>query len=290
MIFAVDMAKLFLCLTVVAVLPAGAAQPPPAPPPEKPPEAQVNYRDPPRQYETYRLAGWTVQVERQLVAEAPELAKRALARLESKLGVMLAALPKHAHPLLRKAPIYLMYGSRAKGGGHDRGASYHQKDAPKRQKNLDPRWQNCVVIYSAANYVRLSELWAVKVLVHEFAHAFHLQQWPERQPDIYQAWANAMRRGLYRDVLDERGRKLDRGYAAVNQLEYFAELSCMYFVGCNYQPVGREQLRDYDPAGYAMIRKMWDLEERAAPLRPVQIPRRGEGDPAGRSRRAFGND
>lgn len=40
-------------------------------------------------------------------------------------------------------------------------------------------------------------------------------------------------------------------------LEYFAELSCMYFVGCNYQPFNRKQLKDYDPVGYAMIQQMW---------------------------------
>ena len=31
-----------------------------------------------------------------------------------------------------------------------------------------------------------------------------------------------------------------KAYAATNHLEYFAELSCMYFVGCNYEPFDRE--------------------------------------------------
>ena len=35
----------------------------------------------------------------------------------------------------------------------------------------------------------------------------------------------------------------------------------MYFVGCNYEPSDRKQLKDYDPVGYEMIRKMWRVEK-----------------------------
>jgi hypothetical protein len=33
----------------------------------------------------------------------------------------------------------------------------------------------------------------------------------------------------------------------------------MYFVGCNYHPLNREELKVYDPAGFAVIEKMWEL-------------------------------
>ena len=89
--------------------------------------------------------------------------------------------------------------------------------------------------------------------------AQQLEQWPEDQPDIYQAWKNAMKLGLYRKVKNDRGKTVKKAYAAVNQLEYFAELSCMYFVGCDYQPFDRKELQRYDPVGYAMIEKMWAL-------------------------------
>jgi hypothetical protein len=61
-----------------------------------------------------------------------------------------------------------------------------------------------------------------------------------------------------RDV--ETGKTLESAYALVNQLEYFAELSCMYFAKCNYEPSTRRELKDYDPVGYAMIRKLWKLQ------------------------------
>ncbi|MGD0089080.1 MAG: zinc-dependent peptidase, partial [Planctomycetota bacterium] len=175
--------------------------------------------------------------------------------------VMLAALPEPAHALLQKLAVFLMYCSKANGGGRDSGAEYFQRSAPLYRKDIDRRWKSCVVIYSARNYMQQSELWSVKVLVHEFAHAYQLEQWPEKQPDIYQAWENAVKHGLYRKVKDDKGAILDTGYAATNQLEYFAELSCMYFVGCNYQPFNREELRAYDPVGHAMIEKMWRVKE-----------------------------
>ncbi len=177
------------------------------------------------------------------------------------LAKMLALLPEPSRARLRKVPIYLLYGPKAKGGGRDNGLEYFQKDAPKHHRLLDPRWSDCVVIYCAENYLRISEFWALKALVHEFAHAYHLEQWSEDQPDILRAWDNAMKNGLYRNVKDEEGKSIEKAYALVNQLEYFAELSCMYFSGCNYQPFDRKELKTYDPRGYAMILKMWHVKK-----------------------------
>jgi hypothetical protein len=248
------------CLILLSACPGMAAEPA-----ASAPKPVVNFREPQRTYQTVPLGQWTVMVEQQLPAEDPELAKRALARLESKLGVMLAALPSPARPRLQKLPIFLMYGPKAKGGGHDNGAEYFQRNAPEHHKHLDLRWKSCVVIYSAENYVHLSELWSVKLLAHEFAHAHHMEQWPEKQPDILQAWNHAIECGLYRKVKNEEGKVLDTGYATKNQLEYFAELSCMYFVGCNYPPVNREELKTYDSVGYDMIEKIWGVRESAPP-------------------------
>jgi len=223
----------------------------------KPLTAEVNYREPPRVYETIQFQPWTIMVERQLLTDDPALAKISLARLERCLQTLQSALPPAALTNLHNVIIFLMYGPKALGGGYASGAVYYRKTAPDFQKNVDLRWRNCVVIKSAENYAKLSELWALKVLTHEFAHAYHLQQWPEKQPEMVRAWNHALQKGLYRNVRDDKGRLLARGYAITNQLEYFAELSCMYFVGCNYQPFRRDELKAYDPVGYAMIEKLW---------------------------------
>ena len=54
------------------------------------------------------------------------------------------------------------------------------------------------------------------------------------------AWTNAVRSGLYTDVIDHKNRVIASAYALKNPLEYFAELSAARFVGIDYH------LRDFD--------------------------------------------
>jgi hypothetical protein len=156
-------------------------------------------------------------------------------------------------------PIYLMLGDEAKAGGRNNGGEYFQYDAPDHNPLLDSRWGNALVIYSARNYMWLTDDWALRLLVHEFAHAWHLEQWPEKQSEIFDAWQNAVSQKLYEGVRDVQGTRLERAYAATNQLEYFAELSCAYFYRGEYEPFDREALRQHDPQGFAMIEKMWGI-------------------------------
>jgi len=223
------------------------------PPLQKP----VDFNHPPRDYVLTNAQGWTVWVEQELWMEHPVLASNALARLDRKLDEVCAALPGHAQALLYRLNIFLMLGEESRAGGRNNGAEYFTRRAPKSSPWLDPRMGRSLVIYSARNFVWLSEFWSRKLLVHEFAHTWHLEQWSETQDDIWNAYQAAMAKQLYRQVKDEHRKTLASGYAAANQLEYFAELSCAYFVGCDYQPFGRAELKAYDPEGYGMIEKMW---------------------------------
>lgn len=227
-----------------------------------PPEPLVNYCFPVRSYEKMNLNGWKVYVEQPLIEVDPQLATQALARLEHKLNDAMDVLPVAAHKDFRRLDFYLMAGPQSVNGGRNSGLAYFRQNAPDYQKELDTRWRNCVVIYSAKNYVDLSELWSIKALVHELSHAHHLLHYPENKPDeLYDSWENAMRRGLYHNVQDDQGHNLEKAWACTNQLEYFAELSCMYFVGCNYYPFNRQQLKSYDPDGYAVIEQMWQVRD-----------------------------
>jgi hypothetical protein len=222
-------------------------------------QAPVNFSDPPREYETVQLGPWKALVEKQLLAEQPALAKRALAKLERQLGELFAVLPRQSHEDLRKLTLLLMYGVAAKGGGRNNGLEYFQKDAPKHREHLDPRMASAILIYSAENYDWLPAERALKALAHEFGHAYHLEHWPELRADIHDAWENAVKAGLYRNVKDRNGKVVKEGYAIRNHLEYFAELTAVYFVGGYYYPFTREELRKYDPHGYALIERLWDV-------------------------------
>jgi hypothetical protein len=222
-------------------------------------QAPVDFNHPPREYFVHRLHGWEVLVEKQLAGEDAGLAKAAIARLECALGETAAVLPTNALPDLQQLKIFLMYGPQAKAGGRSRGLQYFGADAPRHHAWLDARMVSSIVIFSADNYVQLSEFWALKALVHEFGHAQHLEHWPENRADIFDTWEAAMGAGLYQVVRDEDKDTHHPNYAAQNHLEYFAELTATYFAGNNYFPRDRAALRDYDPAGCTLIESLWGI-------------------------------
>ncbi len=230
----------------------------------------VNYRVPQREYVAVFTNGWTIQVEKQLQAEDPVLAGKAVARLGLKLNESLGVLPEASREKLRKRTIFLMYGPKSRADGRDNGAEYYQPHAPECYPHLDKRWGGNIVMYSAENYVWQTDFWALKLVMHELVHAYHLEQWPEDQADICLAYEKAMSRKLYRNIRDDQGATHERAYAIQNPMEYFAELSCMYFVGCDYAPRNRKELKAYDPDGYAMIEAMWSVKDEKGKSRSKQ--------------------
>jgi len=224
-----------------------------------------DYRNPPRSYDKIVKGDLIVYVERPLLDDDPQTAERAIARLVKAREAAMAVFPAPSREELREIPFYLMMGPKARGGGMGDGLQCNPAASPDNNPKLDPNWGNAIVVHSADNYARITDFWALKALVHEYSHAHHLLHWIGRQPEILSAWQNAMARGLYRNVSDERGRRRDLAYAGVNQFEYFAELSAMYFVGCNYPPRTRAELERYDPVGAQMVRTMWGLDGAESP-------------------------
>lgn len=234
----------------------------------------VNYRAPRRDYVLVAVGPRSVHVEKSLESGDKDLARKAVDRLAKNINKALGALPDHASFGLRNIRYYLMYGPNAPDGGKDNGLEYIHPQNAARRADLDPRWGDSIVVYCAQNYVHLSDLWAIKAIVHEFAHAYQLHNWPEDQPELLGPYRAAMKRGLYHQVKDVDGKAIEAAYAATNQLEYFAELSCMYFVGCNYRPFDRSELKKYDPGGHAMIERFWRVGEGASEKAPAKRSKR----------------
>ena len=218
-----------------------------------------DYRNPPRQYEEVTIDDRTFIVEAQLIREEPAVTRKTLARLKQNVDLVLEILPKHSHEHVAKQQFWLLYGPKATGGGRDNGLAYFRPGSPKFDERRDERWNSVVVVYHAANYASLTDLWALKSVLHELAHAYQLEQWPEKEPNILAAYDNAMADKLYHNVKNNKGGVFEKAYATQNQLEYFAETSCMFFAACNYQPYNRLQFKQYDPAGYEMIRRQWKI-------------------------------
>jgi dienelactone hydrolase len=95
------------------------------------------------------------------------------------------------------------------------------------------------------------------IAVHEFCHTIDAAlrridpRWRQRLGETYRA---ALDKGLWKNA-----------YAASNQAEYWAEI-CQSYFDCNrvnnwnHNAVGtREQLKQYDPMGYALVRETFQL-------------------------------
>jgi hypothetical protein len=221
-----------------------------------PKEARVNFHSPARAYQ--RAAGeWSIYLEQSLATGDKALSDRALEKLTDALTEIFAVLPGRPAGELRKIPFYLMWGVDAPGGGRSSGMSYIRAGEPNNHPDLDPRWNHVIVIYSASNLMYLPPVWTRKALMHELAHAWHVVHWPEKYEPISSAYRTALSRGLYRNIRDRNGKVISEAYALHNPLEYFAELSAIYFVGGNYFPFDRAGLADYDRAGELMVRTLW---------------------------------
>jgi hypothetical protein len=218
----------------------------------------LNFAVPTRSYHKLSWPSGHIWVEQSLWKRESSLAQAASDRLGSNWEASCRAVPSRARMGLKKMDIFLMDGPESPLGGQEQGLEYFRAGAPSYRPEVDPRWSDCIVVYYAKNYLDQSDLWARKAVQHEMAHAYHLRKWPEGQPpELYAAYQNALKEGLYCQVRDNEGRLHARAYALTNALEYFAELSCMLWACCNYPPCEAKELKAYDPQGYATVREMW---------------------------------
>lgn len=203
------------------------------------------------------MAGWSVLIEEEMIAKNPALADRIQRRAERKLQEIRGLLPSHTLSVLQRVPIFFLYGEKSSHGGRSRGAQYFAPSAPDFNKRLDPRMGGAIVIYSAEHFCNQTEFGSTKMLLHELAHAWHLEQWSENKPDIMLSFKGAVDKHLYQQVRKSDGSTLDKAYALENQLEYFAELSCVWFCGNDHFPFDRGDLALYDPSGYQLMLQLW---------------------------------
>ena len=223
-------------------------------------QAEVNFNFPTRVY-INENADWNIFYEAEMKRANPKLAQDALVKLSNTLKHIESQLPASSISKLKTVKIFLLWGEKSSFGGLSSGMRYVRKGETKFRQHYDKRWENGIVIYSAENLMYLDALWSRKAITHEFAHAWHILHWSENHHDIVTPWQQAKTKNLYRKVKDYKGRVKQEAYALQNNLEYFAELSAIYFVGGDYFPYTKEGLTKYDPSGVKMVKKLWGVKD-----------------------------
>ena len=220
--------------------------------------AEVDYRIPARDYINIK-GDWNIFYEASMKRSNPQLAKDSLLKLKSTLKSIEEKLPYNSLRKLKTLKIFLMLGESSPHGGKKSGMRFVRRGETNKRLHYDNRWEHSIVIYSAKNLMYLTDMWAKKALTHEFAHAWHIMHWPDKYAQILKPWKNAKSKNLYTDVKDYKNRIKPKAYAIKNNLEYFAELSAMYFVGGDYFPYEKVKLTKYDPMGVAMVKNLWSV-------------------------------
>ena len=190
------------------------------------------------------------------VVAAEEVADEALQRTYSIVTHMLAGRPDITKEMIDSGMYLIIIGK-----------DQVYTDMPENRNARNPDYLNERVRGTGGRPTSFGEEnllgWPIdryddeSIAVHEFCHTIDRAlrsidpAWAERRNTVYE---NAMAKGLWKNA-----------YAASNPGEYWAEIAQTYFDSqrvnnWNHGPIGtREQLKEYDPEGYELVRNTFRL-------------------------------
>jgi hypothetical protein len=239
--------------------------------------------DPIDQYETRRLEGWTLRINKRLLTDdRRELRDKTLRVLGDQLFQITRVVPAEALAKLRKITIWVELND-----PHHPCMCYHPDAGWLREHGMNPDKARCVELANARNFNAwtLQQPWMV---LHELAHGYHHQVLDFDNAEIRACFDAAVRDKLYESVLNVRGRK-SRHYALSNAKEYFAEMTEAYFGTNDFYPFVRAELLRVDPRMHDLLEKVWHVRKK----RPNEGKSRAGGNrlpSASTSRHRFGNN
>ena len=203
-------------------------------------------------YETKRLEGWTVLVNKELIQQQSELADQVLKQLEHQLYQIVRRLPAPAVRKLKKIQIWV------EGKQPDSPGIIYRSDFQwLRDHGMNPEKYKCVEIANARNFVEstVRQPWLV---LHELAHGFHHRFITSRyrNPEIIAAFRRATGSKRYDSVLRDNGLR-EKAPALTDATEYFAESTESYFGTNDFYPFVRSKLKEHDPKMFELVGRLW---------------------------------
>ncbi len=200
-------------------------------------------------YDAKPLHGWTIRVAPSYREDADAL-DEVMTEVERQLGNIAGVVPDAALAYLKTTMIWLEYRRDA-----PERARYHRSAGWLKKNGFNPdKAKGIEIDYGLLKSARKAP-WS---LMHELTHAYFDGPLNRDAPMLETAYNSALAARLYDSVMRNTGRT-QQAYAMNNVSEYFAELSEAYFGENDFEPFTREQLRDFDPAGYAAVQALWTL-------------------------------
>jgi hypothetical protein len=176
---------------------------------------------------------------------------QALSLIEAQLRNVMLTLPQSTAKDLRRMKIFV-----ERNNPDFSCACYHASRDWLSRRGYPMEKHGSIEIANVGNFVRSSKENQPMLVLHELAHAYHHQLLGSQHPGIQAAYDRAVAKGLYGEVPYSLGGKRPH-YGGSNAWEYFAELTETYFGQNDYFPFNRDQLAQYDPDGYALVKRLW---------------------------------
>jgi hypothetical protein len=199
------------------------------------------------------LHGFTVHADTRLVnGEYKELGSRSLSMLSNHLERIAILLPEKQLADLRKMEIFIEHSH-----PELKNMQYHPDADWLVERGYDPQLAKKVHIPQAADLISRNQMLKhPAVILHELAHAYHNQILGFEEPSIVKAYDDAMKLGIYEKSLLFNGETV-KHYATTNCKEYFAESTEAYLYHNDFYPFVRAELRQHDPAMFAIMQRVW---------------------------------
>lgn len=197
-------------------------------------------------YRAAAVSGWHVYLD-QVLAPGNAHGRDGLAAVTRALRQIEGTVPAAALAQLRQTPIFL----------HDHSgyaAMYHPHADWLVAHGRTVELLHGVEISNAAMFAEDVE--RPGGLLHELAHAYHWRLPAEDRAAIDAAYRAARTAGLYAKVKRADG-SVGPAYAEASPFEYFAELSEAWLSRNDFYPFTRTELESHDPAGAALMRRLW---------------------------------
>lgn len=200
-------------------------------------------------YRSLDIEGWDVRMERELDRRNFIVAKAVEAEVARQLDAIERQLPPWHLPAMQAVTLWISYSN-------EPGLAYHDSLEYLIDQGRDSRMLGGIEIEDARDFLAMAEIQS-GVLLHEFTHALHHQRHNWRFAAIDEAWLNARRSDLYRNVAHRHAGEPRDAYALTNPREYLAELSQAFFAENAMFPFNRRDLREYDAKGYRAVFAFW---------------------------------
>jgi hypothetical protein len=186
--------------------------------------------------------------------DEPKFKKKPLEVLEQEFKAITAAMPAKNVKILQRLLFFVEWDERKRlSNGVPGGAVavyYGGHQLNMLAKGMPPLKAKNITVLSMRSLTaeHQPEVESGRcVLLHEIAHAVHDQLIGFENPTVFAAYRQARERKL----VDPEA------YAATNEAEFFAEMSCAYYDQLDYHPKTREALKKLDPVTYKIMEEAW---------------------------------